>query len=534
MRLPLPRTWRGRLLALAVTGLVVIAVPYLIFAVLTSGAPPPATLPPPGPSLVSSGGILDGTWSLASNGSSFVGYRIREELGVFPAPDDAVGRTTAVTGEARIRDGVIDQATFTADLTQLTSDQTIRDQVMHQQGLQVDTFPSATFALSKPVDLGTPQVGDVVRFQATGNLTLRGVRRTVSFAAEGRWDGGVIHIAAHTTIRRADFGLSLQGQFGLKVSDVGTIEVQLTFVPAGAPTPAPSSVSPTPPPVNGPPPTTPPTEPPATGSAGLVVALSKGGTSSIYTIHEDGTGLRRLTDAGALFSGAQAAWSPDGRMIAFSRGQNRDPALPLVRIFVMGSDGSGQHAVSRGDDVQDTSPSWSPDSRRIAFVRADPSAPLGITQIYVMDTDGSNLHQLTTATDEVSDSPVWSPDGGRIGYVVFSADGNEDVWTMKTDGTDKQRLTTGSSYEYSPAWSPDGTRIAFAHDGDIWSMRTDGSGAVRLTHGPGSDGLVKWSPDGKHLVFIRDDRVIIMDPDGSDQRRVPLNAGSISSAAFAP
>ncbi len=46
----------------------------------------------------SASGRLDGSWKLTT-GDSFVGYRVREQLAILPAPSDAVGRTTAVGGE---------------------------------------------------------------------------------------------------------------------------------------------------------------------------------------------------------------------------------------------------------------------------------------------------------------------------------------------------------------------------------------------------------------------------------------------------
>jgi Tol biopolymer transport system component len=110
---------------------------------------------------------------------------------------------------------------------------------------------------------------------------------------------------------------------------------------------------------------------------------------------------------------------------------------------------------------------------------------------------------------------------GRIAYVSEVNGGNE-LFSIKADGTDAQRLTWTFAAEGSPTWSPEGSRIAYQNDGDIWLTNADGSDQHRLTDGTGPE----WSPDGAQIAFARVDFVSgawnlwVINLDGSGLRRV--------------
>jgi hypothetical protein len=82
---------------------------------------------------------------------------------------------------------------------------------------------------------------------------------------------------------------------------------------------------------------------------------------------------------------------------------------------------------------------------RIAFQRTD-------GYIYSIASDGAGLKRLGLGT-----SPSYSPDGSRIAFEL-----NGDIWTMNSDGTHRQQVTTSSAQDADPTWSPDGTRIVFS------------------------------------------------------------------------
>ena len=106
------------------------------------------------------GGIA-GTWTVDPTvgsfddfSGSFVGYRVQEELASVGATE-AVGRTPDVTGTLTVDGTSITAAEFTADLTTLQSDEGNRDRQLGRQGLETGTYPTATFTLTQPIELGS-------------------------------------------------------------------------------------------------------------------------------------------------------------------------------------------------------------------------------------------------------------------------------------------------------------------------------------------------------------------------------------------
>jgi TolB protein len=48
----------------------------------------------------------------------------------------------------------------------------------------------------------------------------------------------------------------------------------------------------------------------------------------------------------------------------------------------------------------------------------------------------------------------WSPDGQRILFVTDTYDGNEEIYTVRTDGTDPKNLSRNPATESDPDWGP--------------------------------------------------------------------------------
>jgi Tol biopolymer transport system component len=100
---------------------------------------------------------------------------------------------------------------------------------------------------------------------------------------------------------------------------------------------------------------------------------------------------------------------------------------------------------------------WSPDGRRLAFARE----VSGNWDIYVMNGDGSGVMRLTShAADDRY--PAWSPDGARLAF-QSDRDGNEEVYILTVAGPagNEVNWTRHPDDQREPTWSPDGTQIAY-------------------------------------------------------------------------
>jgi polyisoprenoid-binding protein YceI len=156
-------------------------------------------------------GELAGTWTVA--GGSQAGYRVREKLANLPAPSDAVGRTTAVTGQVTIsEDGGAYRAktaNFTVDVSQLQSNEAKRDNKIRTIGLETGKYPQATFAAAGPIDIpGDAVDGKVVTVQAEGDMTLHGATKKVSIPLQVQRNGNQIRIVGNYDFSWDDFGMT--------------------------------------------------------------------------------------------------------------------------------------------------------------------------------------------------------------------------------------------------------------------------------------------------------------------------------------
>jgi Tol biopolymer transport system component len=205
-------------------------------------------------------------------------------------------------------------------------------------------------------------------------------------------------------------------------------------------------------------------------------------------------------------------WSPDGKLIAFSRAKSDG-------IEVMNPDGSNRRVLTTeiGSGYKFA---WSPDSTEIAYRYND--VQQSIYKIRKVEVATGNTETFHEQREELHPPEwVWSEKGKRISFVSVPGSkrmntpwlemkgtpalrrntdkvlyfDQDNVWIMNEDGTGKKQLSFDVGFD--PIWSPDRTRLVYAQWDTLIVIDPDGNNKVVIGYG----NHPSWSPDGKKLVF---------------------------------
>lgn len=234
--MPVRRRW---LVAIPVAAVVLVVAGTWVFIHFVEGPAPkrlafdPAPSAPSTPAAGATAGAtgtgpagLDGTWKPTK--ASQAGYRVKEIL--FGQSTTAVGRTNAVTGQLAIAGTKVTDASFTVDMTQVRSDQSRRDGQFRGRIMETDQFPTSTFKLASPVDLGTiPGDQQPASYTVTGDLTLHGTTRPVTFKLDARRNGATIEVNGTIPITFADWKIPNPSLGPADTEDHGELEFLLVF-----------------------------------------------------------------------------------------------------------------------------------------------------------------------------------------------------------------------------------------------------------------------------------------------------------------
>jgi Tol biopolymer transport system component len=206
------------------------------------------------------------------------------------------------------------------------------------------------------------------------------------------------------------------------------------------------------------------------------------------------------------------SFSPDGNHVAFTwTGPKQDnPDIYVQQI------GSGSPLRVTTDPSDDYSPVWSPDGRWIAFLRGEPAksellliAPLGGPERKLAETS-------VGATDATAPYLAWCPDSNCL--VVTDSLGEAKpvaLFVVSLESRERRRLTNPqppATGDMNPAVSPDGSWLVFRRNasglfsGELYRLPlgrglTVAGEPQRLTPVALDADFPTWMPDSKEILF---------------------------------
>ena len=184
---------------------------------------------------------------------------------------------------------------------------------------------------------------------------------------------------------------------------------------------------------------------------------------------------------------------------------------------------------------RDSAAAWSPDGRTIAFLsNRDADKP----QVYLIPVDGGESRALTSMKQGVGGGPAWSPDGESIAFTArpdldeppdpkvpyrvtrntyrFNGSGYldplvQDIYTIPTEGGEPKQLTDDRFSNSAPRWSPDGKEIlylagmnpdSFAFFPSLGVVNSKGETREIIGEDWGAVTGAEWTPHGGQIVFV--------------------------------
>lgn len=164
--------------------------------------------------------------------------------------------------------------------------------------------------------------------------------------------------------------------------------------------------------------------------------------------------------------------------------------------------------ISITNDFAENRPSIEKVNEKINSADLSPNAKRALFtargNVFTVPANKGNIENITNEQGVNNRGAVWSPDGKWIAYISDKS-GNDEIYIMKPDGTDKTQLTNnGKFYRYSILWSPDSKKL-LSYDNtrnlyyiDIATKKQTNIVKSKIWNISDFD----WSPDSRWVAYV--------------------------------
>ncbi|OJJ19880.1 hypothetical protein BKI52_15480 [marine bacterium AO1-C] len=233
------------------------------------------------------------------------------------------------------------------------------------------------------------------------------------------------------------------------------------------------------------------------------------GSYQLYVMNIDGTNRKRLTNSGP-FCG-RADWSPDGSKLVYVSVESG-----VYELYRMNADGSGKKQLTQFN-TEVGNPAWSKDGYYVLFHAHENE----VDKLFRIKADGTNLKKLKDSKQ--SDFLArWNGNSKKLVYTSIRGN-NYDLYTYDLTTRAEKQLTQSTAKDQHPDWYspwhiaksgksltpiiPANYRLTFTSyrggSADVFMMKPDGTQQQRLTDTDDSNSFPRSANDGQHVIFRR-------------------------------
>jgi Tol biopolymer transport system component len=264
---------------------------------------------------------------------------------------------------------------------------------------------------------------------------------------------------------------------------------------------------------------------PAVSPDGRAIAFAALNDLHVYTL-----GAKSENVTNDRFLDTEPAWSPDGRSLAWST----DRAGQLLDLWIYDMKTRAKRRLTSTDGSA-MGAAWSPDGKQIAFLNVD-----GVwrrASVNVVDVATGEVRQVHPALFGPG-NPTWSKDGKRVVIAALTPysgrfrEGTNQLLSIAVAGGDSvwhtplPHQSIDSRVGNGPVISPEGSRMAVVYEGKLSLIPVSAAGAPtgpprRVTNEIAY--MPSWTRDSRYILYQSNDRLRMINLPTGSTRTIPFN-----------